>query len=265
VASQVEENFYMSRMAPATREYLTTLREQAYIDIKPGYTDSGASAKETKPIYSAYTPPAPKKKKKVERTRYRETTHTFRQKTAQAPVEKAATKKEDNKASKKKAADAVSMKAGKKEKIRYGQAPSKTLPSAASGKTEDAGAVQASETAANAEPVNPLETSNLPTKKTRYTARAKEVKLAKAKAKGPKVDTMAPAAANAAEVADRQTQAGPLGLAGNTAAKKKKTATTTGDKTRLTDKKKQEAEKSGETPQAPTPQPAPAPAPAPQK
>ena len=51
---------------------------------------------------------------------------------------------------------------------------------------------------------------------------------------------MAPAAPDAAEVADRQTQAGPLGLAGDTSKKKKKTATTTGDKTRLSDKKKPE-------------------------
>ena len=84
VESQVEENFYMARMEPAMRDYLTTMREQAFIDIKPGYTDTGASAKQTKPVYSAYTPPAPKKKKKVERTRFRENTRSFRQKTPQA-------------------------------------------------------------------------------------------------------------------------------------------------------------------------------------
>jgi len=37
----------MQRMEPAMRGYLTTMREQAFIDIKPGYSDSGASAKET--------------------------------------------------------------------------------------------------------------------------------------------------------------------------------------------------------------------------
>ena len=84
VEEQVEQNFYMSRMEPATRDYLTTLREQAYVEIKPGYVDSGASPKQTKPIYSAYTPPTAKKKKKVERTRFRETTRTFRQKSSQA-------------------------------------------------------------------------------------------------------------------------------------------------------------------------------------
>jgi len=65
-------------------------------------------------------------------------------------------------------------------------------------------------------------------------------------------------------VADRQTQAGPLGLAGDTSKKKKKTATTTGDKTRLSDKKKAPAENTGDQPLGAAPQ-APAPAPLPQK
>ena len=82
VEQQVEEAMYMGRMEPAIRAYLTTMREQAFIDIKPGYVDTGASPNETKPIFSAYVPPAPKKKAKVERTRYRENTRTFRSKSA---------------------------------------------------------------------------------------------------------------------------------------------------------------------------------------
>ncbi|MDR3382895.1 MAG: hypothetical protein P4M03_20790, partial [Cupriavidus basilensis] len=81
-------------------------------------------------------------------------------------------------------------------------------------------------------------------------------------------DKMAPAAPDAAEVADRQTQAGPLGLAGDTASKKKKKSTTTGDKTRLTDKnKKPAASAPGDVPLAPAAQtPASTPqAPAPQQ
>jgi peptidyl-prolyl cis-trans isomerase SurA len=262
VESQVEENFYMLRMEPAMREYLTTMREQAYIDIKPGYTDSGASAKQTKPIYSAYAPPTPKKKKKVERTRFRESTRNFRQKTqsasAAAPVA-APPKKGKKNAS----ADLASMKPGKKEKIRYGHAPTQTLPNAPATQIEDAGA--GPQTASSTpEPVNPLETKARPTEKTRYSARAKAEKTAKTKTRGPKTDTFAPAAPDAAEVADRQTQAGPLGLAGDTSKKKKHKSTTTGDKTRLTDKKKSETptqQPSGDVPLGPAPQtqtPAPA-------
>ena len=270
VEPQVEDNFYMSRMEPAMRDYLTTMREQAYIDIKPGFTDSGASPRQTRLVYSAYTPPAPKKKKKVERTRFRESTRSFRQKTpvAAAPESAAAAPAKTSKKTAK--VENVSMKPGKKEKIRYGQAPSKTLPSAAPGVTEDAGAV-AQTASAEPEPANPLDAAK-PTQKTRYSARANEVKLAKAKAKGPKelrTDTMAPAAPDAAEVADRQTQAGPLGLAGDTSKAKKKKATTKGDKTRLAEKKKAEtsAQSTGDVPLGPAPQtppPAPAPTPAPQ-
>ena len=71
VQGQVEEAAYMEKMQPALRAYLTKLREEAFIDIKPGYVDSGASPNQTKPVYSAYTPPAPKKKKKAATLRSR--------------------------------------------------------------------------------------------------------------------------------------------------------------------------------------------------
>jgi peptidyl-prolyl cis-trans isomerase SurA len=262
VAEQVEENFYMARMEPAMRAYLTTMREQAFIDIKPGYSDTGASAKETKPIFSAYVAPTAKKKKKVERTRFRESTHTFRQKakpvaSAEAPAEQApAPAKAAKKGKKGGGVEQASMKPGKKEKIRLGQAPTKTLPSAPQSVTEDAGAGPLTASSGQ-EPVNPLEPV-APTKKTRFSDRAREAKQAKQpKGEGPKPDALAPVAPDAAEAADRQTQAGPLGLAGDTSKKKKKTVTTTGDKTRLSDKKKKEtpAQETGDVPLSPAPQP----------
>ncbi len=257
VQQEVEQNYYMARMEPAMRDYLTQMREEAYIDIKPGYTDTGASAKEIKPVYSAYAPPQPKKKKKVERTRFRETTRTFRQKSGDTTA--AAT----GPATKQNASLTTSMKPGKKEKIRFGQAPTKTLPNAAPTQTEDAGAT-ATQTASTAnEPANPLDATNKPTEKTRFSQRPKEVK--KPKQKGPSLDPLAPAPADSSEVADRQTQSAPLGLSGDTSKKKKKTKTTTEEKTRLEDKKGTGQPK--ETPQ-PVPIPAvpgaPAPATAPQ-
>ena len=266
VEQDVEQSYYESRMMPAMRDYLTEMREDAYIELKPGYTDTGASPKEIKPIYSAYTPPTTKKKKKVERTRFRETTHSFRQTSAQpaaSAVTPTATKKN---------VSATVEKPGKKEKIRYGQAPSKTLPSAQSTAIEDAGATAPSANAAAsaaAEPENPLEAGAKQAPKTRYSARAKTEK--KAKSTGPGIDPRAAPAPDAAEVADKQQQAAPLGLGGDTSnnKKKKKTATTTGDKTRLTDEKKKPADATPDsttTPAAPaaqTPPPATAP-PAPQ-
>jgi peptidyl-prolyl cis-trans isomerase SurA len=239
VQNQVEEAFYMERMEPALREYLTKMREDAYIDIKPGFTDTGASVKETKPVYSAYVPPSPKKKKKIERTRFRETAHSFRQKGGGAVEEAAApapTVEKVSAKSKKNATPGVE-KPGKKEKIRLGQKPRATLPESQNTAVENAGALP--ENANAGTPVNPLEPT-APAEKSRFSQRARLPKQPKAKLTLTP-DSMAQAP-EAEVVADRQTQAGPLGLAGDT-SKKKKEATATGDKTRLSQKKKTAEEK----------------------
>jgi peptidyl-prolyl cis-trans isomerase SurA len=265
VEPQVEEAYYESKMEPAIRDYLTTMREEAYIDIKSGFEDTGASTnKRVNPIsYAAYTPPAPKKKAKVERTRFRETAH-FRQKGSSAPTGNVATTPAAAPATTaatapaKTADKSASMKPGKKEKIRFGKAPTKTLPSEPQGQTEDAGAV-----AQNNEPANPIEQAAAPEKKTRFAARAREAKAQKAKTSKKDFPDNTPSnAPDASEVADRQTQSAALGLSDKTAAKKKKAATTTGDKTRLSDKKKDETDQNS-PPVQPTPIPAVPGAPAP--
>ena len=263
VEQQAEENYYESRMMPAIRAYLTKMREDSYIEIKPGMVDTGASPNSrVLPIsYAAYTPPSPKKKKKVERTRFRETGH-FRQKSAPKAslVAAADTTTRPEKKGKGKKNQAESQKPGKKEKIRFGKAPTKTLPSEPQGATEDAGASPQVAQAAPEE--NPLDQAAAPQKKTRYSERAHVAKKAKATtSKGPAPDALAPAAPDAAEVADRQTQSAPLGLGGDTSKKKKKKeATTTAEKTRLSNKKKEEKTTA---PLTPTPIPAVQGAPAP--
>ncbi len=278
VQPQVEEAFYMSRMEPAIRAYLNRMREEAYIVIRPGYTDTAATPNEVKPTisYAAYTPPPQKKKKKVTRTRFRETEHGFRKKEAQPvpiAVDTTSTKAagdttadtataDNGKKAKKAAPAATSMKAGKKEKIRFGQAPRETLPGAADTKVEDAGAVQKPAPAADQEQAA---APAVVEKKTRYSAR---MKLAKdAKPKGPQLDSFTPAAPDAAEVADRQTQAAPLGFEGDQSKKKKKKGSaTTGDKTRMQDRPKDTTPAAAPeiTPAAPV-LGAPAPATAPEK
>jgi peptidyl-prolyl cis-trans isomerase SurA len=309
VEEQVEEALYMQRMEPAIHAYLSKMRDEAAIFIKPGYTDTDATQSELHPsiTFSAYVPPAPKKKGKVERTRFRESTHTYRQKNGQvsAPPEPAsaasaeaptaaapagadttntaanvppasastasttatpATATTGKKPKSNKKDDASSQKPGKKEKIRYGQAPRETLPTAANGATtENAGALP--QTADNSQqPANPLEPTP-PQVKGRFSDQAKVQQAKKKKQKsGSQTDDMAPAPPNASEVADQETQSAPLGLGGNTTPtkkKNKKTATTTSEKTRMTEKKKDE---NTTPPPQPTPVPpvpgAPAPAPA---
>lgn len=50
---RIQDGLYMQKLQPALRAYLTTLREEAYIDYKAGYVDTGASAKQTKPVETA--------------------------------------------------------------------------------------------------------------------------------------------------------------------------------------------------------------------
>jgi peptidyl-prolyl cis-trans isomerase SurA len=43
ISDRIRDAIYSERLEPAARAYLTKLREEAYIDIKSGYTDTGAS------------------------------------------------------------------------------------------------------------------------------------------------------------------------------------------------------------------------------
>ncbi|HKV93549.1 MAG TPA: peptidylprolyl isomerase [Candidatus Angelobacter sp.] len=72
ISERIKEAIYSERLEPAARAYLTKLREQAYIDIKPGFTDTGASPNQSnKPVILAANGEGPrsagkpaKKKKK---------------------------------------------------------------------------------------------------------------------------------------------------------------------------------------------------------
>ena len=67
VEPRIQDALYMQKLQPALRAYLTKLREEAYIDYKPGYIDSGASAKQTKPIETTTKDVTAKKLKKKKR------------------------------------------------------------------------------------------------------------------------------------------------------------------------------------------------------
>jgi len=53
IEPRIQDALYMQKLQPALREYLTKLREDAFIDIKPGYVDTGASPNQTKPVETA--------------------------------------------------------------------------------------------------------------------------------------------------------------------------------------------------------------------
>ena len=64
VEPKIQDALYYQKLQPALRAYLTKLREEAYIDIKPGYVDSAASPNETKPVELATAKEANAKKLK---------------------------------------------------------------------------------------------------------------------------------------------------------------------------------------------------------
>ena len=73
VEEHIQQQVYVDRMQPALRVYLGKLRDDSFIDIKPGYTDVNTTSSEQKPVFSAYTPPRKKAKKvKVHKQRFRD-------------------------------------------------------------------------------------------------------------------------------------------------------------------------------------------------
>jgi peptidyl-prolyl cis-trans isomerase SurA len=58
VEGKIQDVLFYQKMQPSLRQYLTKLREDAYIDIKQGYVDTGASPNQTKPVMASANPPA---------------------------------------------------------------------------------------------------------------------------------------------------------------------------------------------------------------
>ena len=254
VEPQVEQAVFMEHMQPALRQYLTKLREGAYVDIKPGFVDSGASPNEIHPTYSAYAPPAPKKKQKFPRRRFAakktspsNTTqvagaaasspakaaagNAFTGSTAQVPAQ-TATKNEQK-----------VQKPGKKEKIRFGQAPRESLPSAGSDSLVSTSARSGTQRASVANPnVEALNSDGsladpnaaaVKEKKTRFSDRPVVHKTKQQKQAAALADQPPPASTD--ELATQKVQGAPLGLTDQSAKKKK----VKGPKTRYSERSKQ--------------------------
>jgi len=66
IEDRIREQIYGEKLEPAARAYLTKLREEAYIDVKSGFVDTGASPNQTKPVIvaSADGPSSPAKHNK---------------------------------------------------------------------------------------------------------------------------------------------------------------------------------------------------------
>jgi peptidyl-prolyl cis-trans isomerase SurA len=298
VENEIQNAMYMDQMQPALRAYLTKLREDAYIDIAQGFVDSGASTKQTKPVFTAYSAPVAKKKKTQQKQRFDRGGRFSAAKTAPAPTvtpvsatttTPTAATATASAATTAKTVTPAKPKKVKREKVRYGQAPRNALPAGPeeAGAGGDTGAPapgaamttqNTTQLAANSDE-NPLTPKAPVAEKTRYSARAKTEKADKAAAKTTKAKEKAaitPPPMTTDEKAASQTQAAPLGLNGDTVKKKKKTKVQGAPKERLQGKEKQAPVEApapeptvnpalGAAPGAPTPPPAAPAAPTPQK
>ena len=123
IEGEVQNAMYQEQIQPALRAYLTKLREDSYVDIRPGFTDSGASPKQTKPVFTAYVAPQPKKKTENkrrlvaahDRARLQDAGLTSKGNTVQ-PLANVQLDKHGK------------PKKVKREKVRFGQAPREALP-----------------------------------------------------------------------------------------------------------------------------------------
>jgi peptidyl-prolyl cis-trans isomerase SurA len=68
VSGEIQNKLYLQEMDPALRKYLGELREESYVMVKPGYSDSAAVAGATVIQEVAPTPDAPDKKKSKKKT-----------------------------------------------------------------------------------------------------------------------------------------------------------------------------------------------------
>jgi len=260
VDEQVQEAIYSEAIQPALRSYLKGLREKAYIEIEAGFVDTGASAKQTTPVFAAATP-LPVKKNAAKKARLDQGHAASRSSAAKTGAAGSTTATSAAGASTAKTGGKP-VSAGKRpkkihrEKIRYGQAPRNSLPASpeetkATGSDQGPGST-ASALEAPGEAIAPIEQTSVVAgeenplapkvdqKKTRYSdrapaedkARRDAARAAKAKAKA----VAAPIPVSAEDKTVQQVQSAALGLSGDTATKKKKKRAKGEAKARLQEK-----------------------------
>ena len=268
VEDKVQEALYFQRLQPALRAYLTKARQDAYREIAPGFVDSGSPDRDTKAAdiaYTAYKAPALKKKIVTKQRVEQEKANRAQAELASARerlAEKDAAKAEaaNQKPGRRNASKAYKPRKIRREKIRYGQAPQKSLPS---GTTETAAVAPGGSSLGGQAPgiamspnvsttsittgtgadddADPFAARDATHKKIRFSDRETEAQATQAKAKLAKAEARAsarPVAETPVEDATEKHQAAPLGLNGDTTKKVKHKRKKGEVKERLQDKPK---------------------------
>ena len=249
VEPQVQEALYMTALQPALRAYLTKARDEAYVDVKPGFVDTGSNHATGKPLFTTYTPPPVKKKvvkhqaaEQARAIKAQQKLADAREKVAEKNSQKASAQAVKSGGTVQNTSKPVKQPKIRREKVRYGQAPRNALPPGLSDQAETVanpplvgqapGAAMGSlepttiiSTGTGSDNDDPLAPKAAPTRKTRIggrhteeTEKHAEVVLAKAEVKA----AARPLKATSTETADERQQAAPLGLNGDTVKKKPK-------------------------------------------
>jgi peptidyl-prolyl cis-trans isomerase SurA len=252
VEEKIQEALYFQQLQPALRAYLTKAREDAYREVAAGFEDAGSARKQSAPAdiaYTAYKAPPLKRKVKVKQRLEQERANKAQADLAAARervAEKEAAKAQQSelKNGVKNVSKPYKPKKTRREKIRYGQAPQRSLPSgtdqtasatsigapitgqAPGAAMSSTNSVTSISTGTGDDPDADASTaSDGPHKKTRFSAHESEAEEAAAKVKLAKAEAKAstrPIAQTPVEDATEKHQAAPLGLNGDTTKKPKK-------------------------------------------
>ncbi|HSY34999.1 MAG TPA: peptidylprolyl isomerase [Acidobacteriaceae bacterium] len=296
VEGKVQEALYFQQLQPALRAYLTKARSDAYTEIAPGFTDSGAPTKKapTQIAYTAYK--APPLKKKIKQKQRIEQEKANRAQAELAAARERVAEKEAAHAAK------VDEKNGKpvtavykpkkihREKIRYGEAPEQALPNG-TAETAVGGSIGApitgqapgvamapnesittitTGTGADEDSADPFAPKTGPQKKVRFSSFEAQAEERSAKEHLTKAEAKAetrPLPTTPTENADEKLRAQPLGLNGDTVAKQKKPKHQKGEVKERFEEKPKEPKETPNTvaptvnPNLATPVPAPPPPP----
>jgi peptidyl-prolyl cis-trans isomerase SurA len=252
VENKVQEALYFQQLQPALRAYLSKARADAYMETAPGFVDTGSVTTKKSTAQIAYTSyKAPPLKKKIRAKQRLEQEKANRAQAELAAARERVAQKEAARAAKVSAANGgkvdVAYKPKKihREKIRYGEAPEQSLPNG-TAETSVGGSIGApitgqapgaamsanesitsitTGTGADEDNADPFANAAAAHKKVRFAnfeAQAEErvakERLTKAEAKAE----TRPIPVTPTENADEKVRAQPLGLNGDTVAKKKK-------------------------------------------
>jgi peptidyl-prolyl cis-trans isomerase SurA len=250
VEPKVQEALYFQQLQPALRAYLTKARADAYTEIAPGFVDTGSPTKKStvQIAYTSYKAPPLKKKIRAKQRLEQEKANRAQAELAAARervAEKEAARAAKVGASSKNANAAYKPKKIHREKIRYGEAPEQALPKG-TAETAEGAAIGApitgqapgvamsptdstttitTGTGADEDNADPFANQSGPRKKVRFANFEAQAEERNAKEKLTKAEAKAetrPVPITPTENADEKLRAQPLGLNGDTVAKKKK-------------------------------------------